>query len=411
MPVTPSLETETKDVLPASPPRKEAASALPVHFGYLDGLRALAALAVVMCHCLLPEWHEWPLGIAITSKLRLLSLYDNLGHFAVNLFIVLSGFCLMLPVVRNGVLKGGTTVFLKKRAMRILPSYYLATAFSLILIATLVGHKTGTPWDHSLPVTEWNILANIFLLQNFTTQSGAINHAYWSISLEWWIYFLFPLLVLSWRRMGNLAMAVFAIGFSVILVSGCTLIFGRNFTLQYIGLFAMGVCAASMAGSAHPASQWLVARMNGVTLGTLTFIILVLCRYGVGWFGLTWNPPLLDYLVGVWVACLLVMLISGQANSLRKALSVRPIVFIGTFAYSIYLTHAPMVQVLWEYVVAPLHLPNLEAYLLLKVLALPVAVGVGYGFYLLCERPFVRAKQRLPVVLDLPPKLKSRRLA
>lgn len=411
MPITPSPELEPKASPLASPPRREAVSAPPVHLEYLDGLRALAALAVVMCHCLLPGWHEWPLGVAITSKLRLFSLYDNLGHFAVNLFIVLSGFCLMLPVVRHGGLKGGASVFLKKRAVRILPSYYLASGFSLILIATLVGHKTGTQWDHSIPVTEWNVLANILLLQNFTDQPGAINHVYWSISLEWWIYFLFPALIFAGRRLGEGIVFLGAMVLSLLLVGGCTYLFGRGFTLQYVGLFAMGVFAATLVKSDRPASRHVLKGVNLASLSVLTLVILALCRYGPGLLGGNWSSPLLDYVVGLWVSCLLILLVTGRLAFLRYALSFRPIVFIGTFAYSIYLTHAPIVQVLWEYGIAPLHLSHLHAYLLFKVLALPLSIGVGYGFYLLCERPFVRAKQHVPEILELSPKMKSRRLA
>lgn len=413
MPAIPATESEPPSViLPEPPPRKEAASASQVHLDYLDGLRALAALTVVLCHCVLPNWHEWPLGISITSKLRLFSLYDNLGHFAVNLFIVLSGFCLMLPVVRNGgFLKGGSAVFLKKRAIRILPSYYLATAFTLLLIGTLIGHQTGTPWDVSLPVTDWNILANLLLVQNFTEHAGAINHAYWSVSLEWWVYFLFPALILSWRRFGALGSILLAMALSVILVGGCLFLFERSYTLQYVGLFAMGVFAASIAGSGNPSSRWLAEQMNGVTLAVLTLFVLVLCRFGVKLLGGQWGPPLIDYVVGVWVVCLLVMLISGRLSFLRKGLSFRPIVFIGTFAYSIYLTHAPIVQILWEYGIAPMKLPDLEAYVLFKILAIPTTVCVAYGFYLICERPFVRVKQRFPEMFKLPPKMKSHRIA
>ena len=76
------------------------------------------------------------------------------GHYVVDLFIVLSGFCLMLPVIRHrGTLPGNTIIFFKKRIRRILPPYYLAMGFSLLLIITMIGEKTGTRWDISIPIT------------------------------------------------------------------------------------------------------------------------------------------------------------------------------------------------------------------------------------------------------------------
>ncbi len=82
------------------------------HLGYLDGVRACAAIFVVWHHALstanpdlttLPAWEGFLLGIL------------NCGHNAVDLFIVLSGFCLMLPVVSaGGTLKHGVGTFLNR---------------------------------------------------------------------------------------------------------------------------------------------------------------------------------------------------------------------------------------------------------------------------------------------------------
>ncbi|WP_410959855.1 acyltransferase family protein, partial [Salmonella sp. SAL4356] len=69
------------------------------------------------------------------------------GHLAVSIFIVISGFCLALPVVAAGDrMRDGSLNFFKRRARRILPPYYGALAFSLLLIATVLGKKTGSLW-------------------------------------------------------------------------------------------------------------------------------------------------------------------------------------------------------------------------------------------------------------------------
>ena len=75
-----------------SPAGKE--SGTRVRLGYLDGLRGLAALYVVMHHSAFAFYtaSEMP------HRLRLLLKPLAYGHFSVDLFIVLSGYCLMLPV-------------------------------------------------------------------------------------------------------------------------------------------------------------------------------------------------------------------------------------------------------------------------------------------------------------------------
>ncbi len=388
-------EKSAKEKSVALPPQEKVVNASNCHLDYLDGMRALAALAVVWCHCLLPNWGDWPLGFAITSKLRLFSLYDNLGHFAVNLFIVLSGFCLMMPVIRRRGIKGGALGFFKRRAIRILPPYYCATAISLILIATLIGHKTGTPWDASLPVGEMDILRNLFLLQNFSSHPGSINHAHWSISLEWWIYFLFPVFVFVWRKAGSVTLGIGAFLFSVSLICGGEYFFGRSFTLQYIALFALGMCGASIVYSSDPKE-----RMGGAFLGdpgvfsVLTLAVLGLSRYGISAFGNFWGPVVADCVVGLWSVSLLAMLAIGRAKTLKKCLSLRPLVFVGTFAYSIYLIHAPLVHLLWEYGLAPLELSPLSTYVQFKIVAIPLVLVGSYGFHLVCERPFLSKNQK-----------------
>ncbi len=66
-----------------------------IRLAYLDGIRGLAALYVVLVH-------SWALDDALQPSLLWLPVTKLLryGIFAVVIFIVLSGYCLMLPVVR-----------------------------------------------------------------------------------------------------------------------------------------------------------------------------------------------------------------------------------------------------------------------------------------------------------------------
>src|SRR2546421_13093474 len=94
------------------------------HLDYLNGLRALAALYVVLHHAYLTVWPVL-LGKAPTGIDAALVGWLAYGHYSVSVFIVISGFCLMLPVLRNqDVIAGGSITFYRKRARRILPPYY-----------------------------------------------------------------------------------------------------------------------------------------------------------------------------------------------------------------------------------------------------------------------------------------------
>jgi peptidoglycan/LPS O-acetylase OafA/YrhL len=109
-------------------------SAGRLRLGFLDGLRGLAALYVMFAHVYYLQSAEvgrlhWHLPRAVW----LATGWAAAGRSAVAIFIVLSGFCLMIPVARSadGTISGGVWEYLKRRARRILPPYYAAMAFSL----------------------------------------------------------------------------------------------------------------------------------------------------------------------------------------------------------------------------------------------------------------------------------------
>ena len=86
--------------------------------------------------------HAWLLTAdrsPIAAETDLLGLLTNwllYGHLAVDVFIVLSGFCLMLPVARSGgALADGARGFFVRRARRILPPYFAAFTISVALTA------------------------------------------------------------------------------------------------------------------------------------------------------------------------------------------------------------------------------------------------------------------------------------
>lgn len=126
-----------------------------LHLNFLDGIRAIAALYVLMHHlwlsqrALLPQ--GWPTG------------WLAYGHLAVDVFIVLSGFCLMLPVARFKELRGGARHFFARRARRILPPVYACIVLCLpinILVSRL-GHH------HQTMVSTKGLLVNLLLLKIF----------------------------------------------------------------------------------------------------------------------------------------------------------------------------------------------------------------------------------------------------
>lgn len=299
-----------------------------------------------------------------------------------SVFIVISGFCLMLPVIRNGgALKGGAPAFFRKRARRILPPYYQALALSLLLIWTLIGRKTGTHWDVSIPVNPGGIIAHLLLVQDIYG-SPQINHVFWSIAVECQIYLLFPLLVLLWDRIGGVKTLVGAILASFVALHFLSHTRLSGLTPQYLGLFATGMFGACLATSAN--TEWR-GWSERIPWWIITGIMVVLSglsiHLGKAYFA--------DYFVGFAAMALLVGATQTDHNPIRSLLSLRPLAGIGLFAYSIYLIHAPLLQVVWQYLLLPLHLGPIQTFALLASFGCPVILAISYLFYLRCERPFI----------------------
>ena len=94
--------------------REASASPTRIRFHYLDGMRGIAALYVVLHHAYMEI--AWLGGAWMPGWLRFFAPWIRNGEVAVSAFIVLSGYSLMLPVARAGDLRlpGGIAEFVKR---------------------------------------------------------------------------------------------------------------------------------------------------------------------------------------------------------------------------------------------------------------------------------------------------------
>lgn len=381
----------TNNLLLPSGNRSEKAAPSP-HLNFLDGLRALAAIYVMLHHTWLTVYWNDRRPDHLTS---ILGGWLNYGHFAVDFFIVLSGFCLMIPVARgDGSLLGGPTCFFKKRARRILPPYYAALALSLAFATTILSHKIETVWDYSLPLTRMGVVAHLLLLQNIH-RGMEINSVFWSIAVECQIYLLFPMIVVAWRILGWQKTAAATIVLS--LVASFLLQHTRlqGLTAHYLALFTLGMVGSVITFSDTPVMSRYRRSIPWKIISLALFALLILSTQLPGVF--TKYLTYVDLLVGLFTTALIVAMAGDHRNWLYRILNWNPLVFVGTFSYSLYLLHMPLLQILWQYVLAPLHVPNLAKLFLLCLIGGPSVIFVCYLFFVAFERPFIsRRRNAIP---------------
>jgi peptidoglycan/LPS O-acetylase OafA/YrhL len=343
----------------------------------LDGLRGLAALFVVLHHCWLLSFPGFPVNDAPGWTGWLLY-----GHFAVVVFIVLSGFSLAVSPARSGWRLGGIATFFNRRAWRILPPYWAALLFSLV-IAWAVIPQPG----QQAPTGRSVVIYGLLLQDVFGSPSP--NGALWSIAVEAQLYLVFPLMLLVLRKagaavmLGAVTLVVVAVGALAPAVPAVDLL--MRLTPQFAALFAMGAVCAGIVRAEERTSRlawhWFAAAAAAP-------VLLLIVVAGPAW--VVANFFWVDLAIGPAAGLLLTGIATGRPVWLVRLLDTRPIRRLGSFSYSLYLIHSPLVVMLNRLVVAPRAQPGMPTFLLTLALAVPVSVGAAWLFASVFELPFQR---------------------
>jgi peptidoglycan/LPS O-acetylase OafA/YrhL len=344
----------------------------------LDGLRGLAAVYVVINHVFLRTFPGYPVDHA-----PFWAGWFIYGRFAVVVFIVLSGFSLALSPARHDWRLDSISRFARRRAWRILPAYWAALAFSLA-VAWLIVPQPG----NGVPDAK-SVVVNGLLVQNIVGTHSP-NAAFWSMAVEAQLYLLFPLLLLIVRRRSALVMVA-----AVTLVVAAVGIVGPHiarldtFVIQsppdLAALFAVGILTASIVGASRARRSWPWAWL------ALAAAAPVLAT--IWWQGSVWTLDHLfwvDLALGPAVACLLAGLATGRPTALLRLLDARPIHNLGLSSYSLYLTHAPIVIVVYDLIVAGHVQRGTPAFLVTVALVLPLTIVFARVFASIFEIPFMQ---------------------
>jgi peptidoglycan/LPS O-acetylase OafA/YrhL len=304
------------------------------------------------------------------------------GHFAVVIFIVVSGFSLSIAPSRSDWQVRSIREFARRRAWRILPPYWAALAFSLAVAWWIVA-QPGTPEP-----TAKSVVVHGFLIQDLIG-SPSPNGAFWSIAIEAQLYLLFPLLLLVRRRSGAVvlltSMTVIVVATAAIAPHEAHVGTLMRLTPQFAALFTAGIVAAGILVASDRARRlpW-----SWLTLVAVVPVLLLIAARGSEWTvnNLTW----VDLALGPATALLLAGIAVGRPGPLVHLLETRPLQRLGACSYSLYLTHSPIVVTV-NHVVRRLDVGSgMPTFLLTVAIAVPLAIAFAMSFAALFEYPFQR---------------------
>lgn len=320
-----------------------------LRFSELDSVRALAALWVF-------AYHVWQFGGSPELQIQLGRLSIDCfalvkhGPAGVDMFMVLSGFCLFWPLT-NSSYSFLWRDYAIKRARRILPAYYGAIAFTILLPLVLVPLVRLAGWQANFqPIPSLRqILSHLLLIHTlFPDTWNGITGAFWSMGLEAQFYVVFPFLVFGWKKFGFRAIAyaalaslVFRICLSLFLSDSGSI---ESFLLSITFLgrwmqFAAGMASALWVRSRleRPAGtvlriHWTVLVGAGLMLELAGLVAPALVTEGA--------IPLRDLFLSTGAAALLAGMCTTPSRFkvplLRGALP-----YIGRISYSFFLIHQP----------------------------------------------------------------------
>ncbi|PHP67588.1 hypothetical protein CSC94_07760 [Zhengella mangrovi] len=343
---------------------------------FVDGLRAIAVLAVVLNHSKLPGFSG--------------------GYAGVDMFFVISGF-LIIGHIRSEVVRDEFSLvrFYARRTLRILPLFLLVLACTVLAAPLFLfvpdAYESFAKSAVAAPLMISNIL--FFLEQGYfdtAAQFKPLLHT-WTLSVEEQFYLVVPVLILflAWlgRRGVRHAGPGAALGIGVVSLVACILwtsTADRNAAFYLTPFRAWEFVAGGMivpsavaALSRFPRFALEVLGYAGAVLVALTVTLLSETSLWPGWLAIL---PVAGTVLMIAVS------LADPTTGVARLLSLRPAVAIGLVSYGWYLWHWPLLAFGRMTRVAP----DLFADLMLGgVLGLVLASAT----YILVERPVRRWRQ------------------
>jgi peptidoglycan/LPS O-acetylase OafA/YrhL len=381
------------------PPVESAVAPPPGNprFPHVDGLRAIAALSVLVYHTAYSSgatgaWYGRAVG-------RL--------EIGVALFFAISGFLLYRPFFaaqQAGAPRIRTRDYLRRRVLRIVPAYWLALTALAIYPGLLAVFSD-----------EWWIYYGFGQIYQLDTFVNGIPQA-WTLCVEATFYLALPLYAIAMRwicggrsrravvaiELGTLALlALASLAFrTAAIASGPTVVFA--WLPGMFGWFAPGMALAVLsvviherdrpwrpweAAGRHPALLWLAA---GIGFAAMALTVSAPLPTGTIY---TEGESFRLYVLSALVA-ILVLLPAVAGAELggwpRRLLSLRALAWLGLISYGIYLWHHTLMSWLVGQDVME-WLPG-SGFVVLTLLTLALTLACASASYYVVERPILRFK-------------------
>lgn len=344
------------------------------YYKELDGVRAVAALMIMVCHFFLYANSQNNFFLA----LKKISVFGQTG---VSLFFVLSGFLISRILLNTKKEKYYFRNFYVKRILRIFPLYYSFLFFYYYGLPIILSEEV---YPFSEQKYFWVYLQNI--ARTFEWKSEGPVH-FWSLAVEEHFYFFWPILVFffSTTRIVQIIIAIVILAFlcRVILLQYDLSVY--YFTLTRVDELAIGAFLALLE------KQGKLCEKNAryflaIFLSIFIPLVFIWVYYtGKGNVTIQATKYILQSLIFFsfigWVISV------KEKNTFRKILSIKLLSFAGMISYGLYVFHPICFQLVNRFLWVEYSLVN---FLMSFVITFIIAT---LSYYFL-ELPFLRFKKK-----------------
>jgi peptidoglycan/LPS O-acetylase OafA/YrhL len=344
------------------------------HIPSLDGLRALSFLLVFAAHAGLERYVP--------------------GGFGVTIFFFLSGFLITTLMraehERNGRVNFGH--FWLRRALRILPPFYLVLTGAVLLSVYVAGRDSLSGMAILAQAAHYTNYWIIF--HGYDGLPGGTG-VYWSLAVEEHFYVLFPWIYAGLQRLkasaANQALIFWGVC-ALVLCWRCVLVFGLHSPVDRTYIASDTRLDSILFGCAlavwrNPVLDETALRERrwkyGFVPGALMVLLLCLTIRGDAF-----RETLRYSLQGIALSAIFVAAIRYHEWLPFRLLNSRVAIFLGLLSYSLYLLHYAIIYGV-RHLLADLN-PALQA-----AVALAISIALAFALYVGVEKPCARLRKRL----------------
>ena len=348
----------------------------PLHIPSLDGIRALSFLLVFVAHCGLEGLV--PGGLGVTA------------------FFFLSGYLITTLMRMEYERKGRVNLkhFWLRRSLRILPPFYIVLAFAYtlpLLAGTFSEANTRALLAQALHVTNFYIIDQGYI--GFPEHTG--TGVYWSLAIEEHFYLVFPFLYILLQRRGLTparqalvlaGLCAAALAWRLILVFGFDVATDRTYmgsdtrldSILFGALLAIGANPMLDTPRGTPKVwAWVL-----VPLSIAVLLASLLVRHEA------FRETVRYTLQGLAFLLLFSAAIRFPQWPVFRWLNWKPLVFMGTLSYSLYLVHLGALFTVRDVL-------HVESMLARGLLALVISITLSWLIYKFVEKPCAALRRRL----------------